>query len=994
MVKINKNLLEVSPETISSWISQYGQFLDKWTGDGDGISVMIDSKGLTTNSFHNETGRGGYFHTSSGTSEGQGTTLRGSLMAYKATNDTKWRDRAMVLADAMLNVLYQGRPIPSTPDVTWVPHWLFAAKSDIKAQEYFTDLKVSFTNGKATINMPDIFKVFSVRASDATLVWDSPFSEIVGKGYDISTIDYPDDNTAVVTLSDLSVSGSLLVVYGTNTGPIIHEGENYDAYPVWRKLQAGETVCAIDSLAWSLDCFKLLFEVTGDIKWQNAFNSTSESIKHAFHIDNAIVYIVPPRVGYNIFENGIYNYSTRSVPETYTQNKNTGFIDVHYPAITSFGDGQIGKGSVNATFGQDNFIRAVLGSDKKVVMNMTLDENGVYDPDKRWVAPIYLDGSGNIQTFDLNRGAFFKSSSIFWGPNYRGNADGTVIHDANSTVTTETVIESNVAVEHVTMNKATGGWAQFLFGMGSVPSFPFNFRYRTPDDVDFVVRDANDKPWRYRLPKSTEYSLITLTADMFTSDDGLTSFPSGQFSSLLVDSATSTANIYIDYLGTLVTLPANTTYSTITLSYTGLDEVTVSIELVAPMPTVPLAYTPYVAPFDYHLLSGNINSWRGPAYSGYQTPYVWQELPAFTDENGGNNAGAVNVNMKFMADAQAAYTASTGLVGGFAPVYFWNRWDSIQYDHEPDTWGWLPAPDPNVNWGGFQYRAIDSVARVVYNDQTNRGAIDVATKFFRFIDQNWVGDLNMPTVFNEGVAPVNTYDDTHMAALLLRALTRVYVAIGSFEDYADDTKIIIKLINKTLKYMAHFHINISAAPFSTSKLEGTFSTEPAAGQWYGFWGGEIMTALSELLLNVSSGDVETFGYVYIESNTKSSEKAVSLANDSEYWGTQDGSPSLVEIKGPLSVNPEWKIVQNGAVVAEAKFLITLSDNQRLVVSSYPEDMYARVYNPDNTFSDVSQYGDFTKANYIRIPVGISTFLAILDTNSRLSVTFKEERLLV
>lgn len=137
-----------------------------------------------------------------------------------------------------------------------------------------------------------------------------------------------------------------------------------------------------------------------------------------------------------------------------------------------------------------------------------------------------------------------------------------------------------------------------------------------------------------------------------------------------------------------------------------------------------------------------------------------------------------------------------------------------------------------------------------------------------------------------------------------------------------------------------------------------------------------------------------YGYVYIESNANSRERAITLENRSEYWGTQDGSPALVEIVGPSAVNPEWKLVQDGQLVADAKFLVTLADNQRLVVSSYPEDMYARVYNSDGTFSDVSQYADFTKANFIRVPSGTSTFLAMMDKLATLNVMFKEERLLV
>lgn len=43
------------------------------------------------------------------------------------------------------------------------------------------------------------------------------------------------------------------------------------------------------------------------------------------------------------------------------------------------------------------------------------------------------------------------------------------------------------------------------------------------------------------------------------------------------------------------------------------------------------------------------------------------------------------------------------------------------------------------------------------------------------------------------------------------------------------------------------------------------------------------------------------GYVYIESSDVGHERAITLQNNSEYWGTQVGSPSLVEVKGLLTL---------------------------------------------------------------------------------------------
>lgn len=121
---------------------------------------------------------------------------------------------------------------------------------------------------------------------------------------------------------------------------------------------------------------------------------------------------------------------------------------------------------------------------------------------------------------------------------------------------------------------------------------------------------------------------------------------------------------------------------------------------------------------------------------------------------------------------------------------------------------------------------------------------------------------------------------------------------------------------------------------------------------------------------------------------------MSLNNKSQYFGLQSGSPSVITVKGPCSVNPTWTVVKKGNVVATDGFVLTLTDNQKLVVSSHPEDQYARLYNPDGSYVDVSQLQDYTKTNFVKIPEGESTVLFYLDADSDVNITFKEERLLV
>lgn len=133
--------------------------------------------------------------------------------------------------------------------------------------------------------------------------------------------------------------------------------------------------------------------------------------------------------------------------------------------------------------------------------------------------------------------------------------------------------------------------------------------------------------------------------------------------------------------------------------------------------------------------------------------------------------------------------------------------------------------------------------------------------------------------------------------------------------------------------------------------------------------------------------------VYIEAASSPSEKALNLINNSQYFGLQHGSPCIITISG-VCTNPSWTIVQNGNVVGTDGFKLTMASNQKLIVSSYPENQYARIYNEDASYSDVSQLQDYAKTNFIMIPEGQSTLLAYVGKTVDFNLVFKEERLLV
>jgi hypothetical protein len=145
-----------------------------------------------------------------------------------------------------------------------MPNWLYNAKQDFAADAWYPNLKVTFTKGVAKLVMAHTArKVCSVRSLNSTLKWQNPYAEVVGTGYTVESYQSDGDKTFTITLVDKTVSGSLYVVATDEGGEVIHKGECFEAWPMWRHLDDGEIACAIDSIWWAWDDFVLLQQLDG-----------------------------------------------------------------------------------------------------------------------------------------------------------------------------------------------------------------------------------------------------------------------------------------------------------------------------------------------------------------------------------------------------------------------------------------------------------------------------------------------------------------------------------------------------------------------------------------------------------------------------------------------------------------------------------------------------------------------------------------------------------
>lgn len=425
-------------EKAKEWADGYYNFLQHNTKSTPPLA--INEVGLVGGSFIQDDPITSYTPPYTSTSEAQLLTIRGCLLQYKATNEAKWKTLADTLMDGYLNYYYETPNPPATPDVNWVPHWLVNVNEPFTSREYFLDGHATFVNGVATVNYTKVFRIYSVRALDAKVQYEwTPTSEIIGTSYEIESTEVRyGESSATITLADKTVNGELLVVYSSETGPIINIGDKCEAFPVWRPLDAGEIACAVDTLPWALDCFKMYLELepNNSTKWQRAIDSTLKAIEAECDVSNTIYYFKAGKNGEPVLSNGVTSYSERSPKETYTNNN--GVISIDYGATSTPQEASMGTWvGDKVVFNRSNWIEASICTSAPARLTLKLDEDSVYDPDKRWRCDFFTQGMGlgNSENFTFYPEDFYKDGSVYWGTQYGSDANYSAIASANSSLT-------------------------------------------------------------------------------------------------------------------------------------------------------------------------------------------------------------------------------------------------------------------------------------------------------------------------------------------------------------------------------------------------------------------------------------------------------------------------------------------------------------------------------------------------------------------------------
>lgn len=878
--------LETLQTKAKEWSDGYFDFLQHNTSDVEPIA--INGMGLVGASYITDDPHTSYTPPTTGTSEGQLLVLRGLLNQYLATKDTKWKTLAEKVTDGLLNYYYPTATIPTTADPSWIPHWLVNVTAPFTSREYFTNGEATFSNGVANVDYDKVFRIYSVRSTDSTLEYTwSPTAPIVGTEYEIesTTVSYG-NSSATITLKDKTFSGDALIVYSSETGPIIQIGDKCEAYPVWRPLNNGEIACAVDTLPWALDCFKLWYEITEDEKWQRAIASTKAAIKNVSSVTNTIYYLKAGEDGEEVLKNGVTSYSERSPKETYTNSD--GAILIDYSAVESKAEGSVGTWVGNkVALNNDKWIEAKLWSNKSAKMTIKIDEEETYDASRRWKCDFYTDGkgSGNPQTLSFKHGDFYKDDNILWGLHYGHDANSSAITSSNSTVTTsETIVNQKKVTEFVFHRGDEGGWLGWAQSMLSIwgVKLPFDIKYKTSSRIAFRVNDSAGAAWSYELPKTDgKFKTITLTEELVANGGTMAS---GAYQSLILEAIDENASMQIEYFGTLEFLDKYY-YTSIHLAYSETEALQIGLDYIKPAPSRnPLPYAPYIMPFDMHYINYELSNLRGAIYTGYQVPWIYQE--GIFD----NSTTALTTNLRFLSDSQDAFEELTGHRGFFAPIFWWDYLDDAS-GHEPNTFG--IEGNWGTVWGGFQYRTISDVARVFENDTSNQLAHDISIRFFKGVKQYWTNTMtDFPTVFIENHEPYNDQRDPHMVTNLMRALIYTLKCTLLTDE---ELELVKDLLEKCVNYLVFQWIETNG--FSNSLLEGTWSPNLTDKTWYEYWGGDILDALA--LLQTANLQTVSSAFAYTYDTTVNKTYKFKLANVSRLESDDhlylDSSDSLWKI---------------------------------------------------------------------------------------------------
>jgi len=844
------------------------------TGGDTSQNGPLVLRGLITNSFHNELGRGGYFHHNSGTSEGQSIGIEGSLLAYQVliggTDQEKqaanwYKANGISMLDALGDGSRTGpmlrQPVSSNENTITLMHWLFAARGSIPSQGINYDFTATRSGNKLTIPAKvsghkggaDVFRIWQIYPATSYLLYTSPYSpsyDSIAPVADTSITIKDGDWTKKGDTIELTIPAGApsnvnqwKIVYGYQNAGTIQQGQAEEAYPVWTPIEPGYSACAPDTFRWFEYATTLAMQVddrTGkSIRWQNLRDAMRRTAVRGQSISDLREVLKP-------------------MPQ--------------FEPIPI-------KGEPSGMFCFSNHPNALPPSAAQISAGANA----------QWIGFNFWSRVGGV-------GGTVQPGEFTWTPDnmLKSNPGGNLFNGA---------IEANVP--------AAMQVSQVQLGRGINDQWRTKTSYQEADQFLFVALRLSRRPnfalgeccsvfmstTKYYDPLNRYYAEIGQSADLAIGEadrPGYILIPRTAFTRKDGDQAVLPAGTKFENFGISMEMQGAYNLRIVAMRLvSGPSEQWVRDNLQKAVAGSAMPFFPGAMPFAINAdtLKQQFVGWNGSPFHGYQLPDFWyflqadanvvhpglkaSDLPVPNASTGAiqypisatTSAGVTKPSaallceqqVLFLKHAQDKWEADGGAPGPFAHTFVMNTPARMSIGNPtPHTWVYT-NDDPNTRWVGYLVRVIDSLARLVYLSRDNSGYATVnalsagmAMKFIERLNVLWP-NLNgvqvngvliygMPTDFDDPAKgqPQTLYEEPHSAALILRACMWLKLS-GKL------TSAQLATVNAVGKRCWDY-MEMRYRRGQLDNMRYTWANDNET--WYGFWHFEIVATIAYLLKNL------------------------------------------------------------------------------------------------------------------------------------------------
>ena len=872
------------------------------------------------------------------TTEGQSLQIIGAALVYLATRDKAWLDMAVACFEAYCKYFYREdkNPMP-TPPGPWYCNWIINGKEPVfsnypydpvaPTHSGFKSVEFAFENGRlkiphgaphwgeyldlATFAFKGALGWDAINASvkylreDNTIDWDRD-----GEQYDVDwiidwegkKIDWDgnveefDDGSAVIYPSDMigtvqlksKITGTYKFNYAVRLpeehgGVVIHRNEPQHNRPCHVPVEVSLQGNAADAEEWFADAAYLLWRITNNKRYYNAWRCSIETCSEYSDIDQYDRFFRKSAAAETPWTDGISYYWTYPSKQNVIFGRDRdGYITTRVPSGAKL---SMEQQAIWFKAGPESRLYCEFGGSgdtgKSVSATAFLTlgtERGNQDTNTVYTFPLGASSNNAITTTDIRVGDMYEAvnkntgDSFFVADPRNGVWWGDI--EANYGITNDTFDGRAAGVWNVVFPDGSESWSRFQIGAwlqkGGVYA-PKKITYRSDGVVgltltgEFVFQFVGvsgtfrRSTHEFTLP-STDMQWKTVVLSDLSPDrisDGYIWLTfrvdeAAEFDFSRIDDGALRFSFYcFDDIPELYSGESGTThYFRVDISceepYTALIG---DCTIKDPMEGA-IAYTPGVIPFSNNPLPDAplFDAWRGLPYPGYQYPFIYTH----DEDSPGRWTSRLETMSKFLLDSQLWYQKKFGVLGPGASAYVWDRWDCLKYG-EPDTWTMYHWGTDDA-WSGYQPRAYLSAARAWYElaiqgKEVPEDLVAYTNNWTRWLYDFCKDSRITPTEFPMETVPVPIEDDFvgHMCGLWLAGAC--YALLAGCDLTRELNEIIEVAVDEIFNNLViEDPDEIMNGGWSPAIRSSSGKGAASNGMFYGFWSGEILRGLALYLM--------------------------------------------------------------------------------------------------------------------------------------------------